>query len=1326
MDIELAKLNKLKSVEDWPTWKFQVKVLMIANECYSIAEGTELKPEPLGINANAAAISEYQKELRKWLKLDGMAQKLIVLHVSEQALLHVIECESAHQMWSKLKSVFEGKTETNVHLLQQKWFSLTREATDDMGTYIAKVRDVAHKLSLLGEPISEKMIMTKILITLPASLSYFSAAWDSTPIANRTLDNLVTRLITEERRSSMRESEPNSALVVKRANSRNTERESTRGQNKQKQAKPGACYKCGKLGHFIRDCRSKISSGRKKEDKDAKKQQNSKEKEEALLSELALFSPKRKDSEIWYLDSGASSHMTGRREWLKNFQEFQTPVSVKLGNAVKISAHGRGHINVLAFTGIKWERKYLENVLYVPKLVYNLFSMGSTLDKQMNFKSDKRECRFIKGRKTIAIGERKDKLYEMKLQVIESENAFSTRTDKDIPHGTISDLQLWHERLAHQNFKRIKEILSKRGVMIKENSSFCEACARGKAHKKSFPTSITKTKGIAELIHADLCGPMEMNSIGGSRYFLLFKDDFSGYQKIYFLKSKNEVFNHFRNYVKRVYLETGRKINTLRTDNGLEFVNSEMKTFMKDEGIEHQTTVPYTPEQNGKAEREMRTIVEAARTMLLAKNFPKSLWAEAVNTAVHVLNRTMRSDEKDNSPYQVWFNKDINLNYLKIFGTKCHVHVPKQNRKKWDAKSKEGYFVGYDGCTKGYRIWFPDTKKIETHRDIIFESEQMTANIRKDEKKEQYLRFEETSHDGNTDIEEENEEEENEEENEEKEVFQEAEDEECASPNSKYALRDRRTINPPDRYGEFYKHSLLIALGEETMSYEEVIQRDDSSKWKKAMQEELEALKRNTTWKLVKPPRNAKILDNKWVLKTKNNPDGSAERFKARLVARGFKQKKGQDYDEIFSPVARFESIRTILAIAAVEKMHKIQIDVKTAFLNGTLEEEIYMRQPMGFEDGTGRVCKLQKSLYGLKQAARCWNNKLVEVLKEIGMYPTKTDQSVFTNENCNTILAIYVDDGLLVSKEKEDITRVIKHLKQRFEIKTGELGLFLGMEIKTLKDGTITINQEQYAKKITERFNLTEANVVSVPTDAHQDITMFASDQVKEETTQQTYREAVGSLLFLATVSRPDIAHAVSVTSRFIGKSSKAHWNAVKRIIKYVKGTLNFGLIYKSCNDVTQIQAFSDADYAGDVKDRRSTTGYVLKLGSSTVVWGSQKQSCVALSTTESEYISASQTVKEIIWLSKLTSELFKRRLETPILHIDNQSTIRLIKNPEYHKRTKHIDIRYHFVREKFFENLFTVQYVTTKDQEADIFTKALNRERFQYLRNLIRVKKC
>lgn len=271
-----------------------------------------------------------------------------------------------------------------------------------MATHITRIRDISHKLSLLGEPISQKMVMTKIIMTLPTSLNYFSAAWESIPPAVRTVDNLVARLIMEETRLSARESEPSGALAAK-GNTRDDNAESVRKHTKNKSVKPGACYKCGKFGHFKRDCRSKVRGN-----KNEKEQQHStKGKQEALYSELVLTSSGKLDADVWYLDSDASSHMTGRRDWFKDYKEFQEPISIKIRNGVEIKAHGKGHINVSVNTGSKWEEKYLKDVMYVPKLAYNLFSMGSVLDKQMKFESNEKGCRFVKGKRTVALGEKK-------------------------------------------------------------------------------------------------------------------------------------------------------------------------------------------------------------------------------------------------------------------------------------------------------------------------------------------------------------------------------------------------------------------------------------------------------------------------------------------------------------------------------------------------------------------------------------------------------------------------------------------------------------------------------------------------------------------------------------------------------------------------------------------------------------------------------------------------------------------------------------------------------------------------------------------------------
>lgn len=491
------------------------------------------------------------------------------------------------------------------------------------------------------------------------------------------------------------------------------------------------------------------------------------------------------------------------------------------------------------------------------------------------------------------------------------------------------------------------------------------------------------------------------------------------------------------------------------------------------------------------------------------------------------------------------------------------------------------------------------------------------------------------------------------------------------------------------------------------------------------MDEEIASLKKNKTWTIVKPGVSQNAIDNRWVFKLKRTPDGEIDRFKARLVAKGYSQKAGVDYHETFSPVVKFDSIRIILALAASRRMVLKQFDIKTAFLNGKLNETIFMKQPEGYENGTENICKLERSLYGLKQASKCWHERFTNSLKKFNLQPTKSDPCVFTNnQNPSTlILAIYIDDGLVAATDSQDVNALLAELKKEFEVTTGDLNLFLGFQIERRQDGSIFLHQTGYAKKILERFHATESNPVSIPMDKHQELSVAAHGKQESTGVRAPYREAVGSLMYLAIGTRPDIAYALSTVSQYLESPDKIHWNAVKRILKYLRGTVDFGLTFEA-NPRLKIQAYSDADYAGDVETRKSTSGGVFKLGGSTISWFSQKQRTVALSTTESEFIAAAEAIKELIWLRRLITEITKQEIVKPKLFIDNESAIKLLKNPEFHKRSKHIDVKYHFARDNVKKGLLELEHVPTKEQQADIFTKPLLKEQFCYLRGLLNIK--
>ena len=793
-------------------------------------------------------------------------------------------------------------------------------------------------------------------------------------------------------------------------------------------------------------------------------------------------------------------------------------------------------------------------------------------------------------------------------------------------------------------------------------------------------------------VHSDVCGKIEVKSLSGAEYFVTFIDDKSRYVWTYVLKNKSDVFKKFHEWKAMVEKSSGMKLKTFRTDNGGEYTSNEFEEYLRQDGTQHETTVPKTPQQNGVAERMNRTLIDSVRAMLSDSKLPKRFWAEALSTATYLHNRSPTNAVKGMTPYEAWTGVKPNVSHLRVFGCDAYPHIPKDERSKMDPKAKKSIFLGYGDGVKGYRLYNKEQQRIFYSRDVVFNETKATqANnpAEGNEVLEQPLIEIETTENDAT-------------------VEAEAED-----VNQQRPQRERRA---PDRLGDW----VYVAKDlHDPMTVEEALSRKNKDDWRLAMEDEVNSMFNNDVWDLVELPKGRKAVGSKWVFKTKHDADGNLQRYKARLVAQGYNQKQGIDYDETFSPVVRFESIRTIISLAAQHNLHLHQID-------GWLKEDIYMKQPQEFEvkGKEHLVCKLKRSIYGLKQSPRCWNDELDTFMKELGLKQSNNDPCIYILESKNVFLVVgvFVDDLVIAGSLTESIKDFIEKLSRKFKVKDmGKLHYFLGVQVNQ-KPGKIWIGQPTYTKEILEKFNMENSKPVSTPVEQGTKLTNATEEEERIDT--ELYQSAIGSLLYLSSKTRPDIAFAVGSVARFCQQPSMQHWKAVKCIFRYLRGTAKLGLLYENNSNNKSIVGYSDADWAGDIGDRKSTSGYVFTLNGAAVSWKSKKQACVALSTAEAEYMALSSAAQEAVWIQRFLEEVDGKTNKPMTIYEDHQSTICMSQNPRFHGRAKHIDIKYHFIREQISTNAIELKYCKSEEMIADILTKGLGRIQFEKLRKLIGMK--
>ncbi|KAE8715970.1 hypothetical protein F3Y22_tig00110156pilonHSYRG00076 [Hibiscus syriacus] len=668
-------------------------------------------------------------------------------------------------------------------------------------------------------------------------------------------------------------------------------------------------------------------------------------------------------------------------------------------------------------------------------------------------------------------------------------------------------------------------------------------------------------------------------------------------------------------------------------------------------GITRHKAVRSTPQQNRLAERMNRTLLERVRCMLLNAGLPKSFWGEAVSIACYLINRCPSTAIGMKTPLEMWYGKPINYNNLKVFRCLAYAHI-KQDKLEARALSRD---VVFDE-SKMANLQSYVTKNSVTKEGIPIEVE---------------LHQQQTMADQRTGVHDQD-----------GENQQEPELETRLDNYNLVRDRQRRTIRPPDRYGHADLISYALNIAEEIeeaepKNFKEALKSKDKHKWTKAMDEKIASLMKNKTWELVDRPKNQRVVGCKWIFKKKEGiPSVTKARYKAKLVAKGFTQVEGIDFSEIFSPVVKHCSIKLILALVAQYDLELEQLDVKTAFLYGVLEETIYMDQPDGYctLETKDKVCLLKKSLYGLKQSPRQWYKRFDEFMLRIGFARSSYDSCVYMKKQdgeISTYLLLYVDDILVASKSKEEVQEIKDMLNSEFDRK--DLGLatkILGMEIiRDRKKSRLFLSQKLSNSQAPE------------------------SEDEKKYMESVPYVSGVGSIMYGMVCCRPDLAYAVSVISRFMANPGQAHWEALKWTLRYLRGSID---------------------------TRKSLTGFIFTVFGTAVSWKSNIQSVVALSTTEAEYIAVTEAIKEAMWLKGMVEELgIQQKVVT--VFCDNQSTIHLKKNQVFHERSKHIDVKLHFVRDVIAKGSIIVKKIPTEENPVDMLIKALPVAKFRHCLDLV-----
>lgn len=1242
---------------NYNNWKFRILAILRRDQCADVIEN-ECPTEGT--------------ERSSFLVRDAKAQSLIIQGVSDKHLDIIKDCTSAKQQLECLKNVFVRSSSFTKLTLWRKLFNLKSGNNERLEDHFVKFDTIIRDLQDLGSKVDETDRVCHLLLSLPSQYDTVVTAIET--IADVKMDFVKARLLDEEIKIRSR-SDSDSAKVNSEVSF--------------KAFLPSSgCFICGDKSHFKAQCPKRFGRGRGRgrRGRGGFTRPHTENTGRAIQANLAkddgivLFAANVCNNKItlsdnsFVIDSGASNHFV-KEELLPYMDEIvrlDHKVNICIANGNILTSSLRGKLKASC-----QGREIKLEALVVPKLKHNLLSVSKMTSKGLKVIIQDNHAT-ICTQKFALICEKVNGVYVLKVDEYRSEKC----------NITVEEGDLWHRRMGHLE----KDALTQLGLPIP--NKVCTTCVESKATRLPFSASGRQSKKIGDLIHSDVCGPITPETINGERYFQVIMDDFSHFVVVKLMKYKNEAEANLIHYIQEMKTQFGIKPKRLRVDNGGEFSSKNFTKFAEKNGILIEYTISHSPQMNGKSERLNRTLLNKVRCKITDSGIPKSLWGEALRCSAYELNRSPTSAlERGNTPSRLWHGRN-DISKMKIFGCRAwHTVMPKAN--KLNPRAIRGVMVGY--CGGGYRLWLPTEEKIIRSRDVRFDESVMEYSGKETENQytfnNEYVPITpEESKVNKTDK--------DDEELDPDDITGESneEDDEIVTRKSVRNTKLPARLQDCELYTAY---CFLASSSDEPASYEEAVKSDE---WSEAIRLELESHKTIGTWTPVSLPDGEKAIDTQWIFKVKE--DGTK---KARLVAKGY-QVPQDNFEFSYAPVCRIPTVRLLLSMAVQKDWKLRQIDVPTAFLNGKLDNDVYIKVPEGLKT-TATVLKLKRALYGLRNAPKCWNDKFNQVMSDLHFRRSQYDFCLYCGDN--VYLVLFVDDAIIAGADKK-VDELLEKLHREFKIKNlGEPSSFIGMEITRSENG-LYLSQPKMIDRLLKNFNMENCRSVATPMEVN-----FQLDEAPI-IDNVFYRKLICSLMYLSVTTRPDLSFSVSYLSRYLDKPTNLAWKAGKRILRYLRCTKNLGLHFTK--RATSLEGMCDSDWGADKKTRKSVSGFISFYAGNPIAWHSKKQNCVALSSMEAEYISAGSAAQELVNLRGVLSELVQTsELDNVVLKVDNASAISMMHTYENSKRGKHIDIKYHFIKDLCRNNVIKIVYVSSNDNVSDLFTKPLGKEKFVKFRSCV-----